>query len=191
MTSRVAILKLSENDGVYSWATQKEVWAKTERTGKNKVFSRHSQSVPCVKITMRKMPISKNNAVSYNGKHGIITEVINSDDRMYMTLVIAEISPLECKVSRTETVVDEVYNRPVMSKTSLITFPAYVTEKYTALNEGDFDTQEITYILVVPKEIVLKAGEVAEIGEEKYCIQVGHTLDENINEYEVFREVDA
>ena len=67
-----------------------------------------------------------------------------------------------------------------------------MTEKYLKFDSlTPQDVTETTYVLVTPKAVALRTGEVVTIGEDAFCVQIGHTLDPYKNEYEVMRKEDA
>ena len=97
--------------------------------------------------------------------------------------------PVECLATRTEDTVGEA-GRPTTAETMRVTFPGVLTEKYARYEREETHAENATsYVLVVPKEIQLKAGDLVTVQEGPaqgvYNVQICHVLDPYKNEYEI------
>ena len=80
--------------------------------------------------------------------------------------------------------------RPTTAETMRVTFPGVLTEKYARYEREETHAENATsYVLVVPKEIQLKAGDLVTVQEGPaqgvYNVQICHVLDPHKNEYEI------
>lgn len=182
---RINILALSRVDRVYTWEVIDTVWAKYEDLNKTNLFSKVGIGVKSAKFTIRKRNLTLFEAIRWQGKHYFITDIVEID-RMYLEVTAAQIEPRVCIAKRITSVKDQ-YNRPIPSEPEIIaTFPACLVEKYLGYQQQKPQAMnEITYVLVTPKIIQLEVGDLVEIGEDTYNVQIVHELDEYKNEYEI------
>ena len=109
-----------------------------------------------------------------------------------MQIITAEVQRVECKAFRQgEEILDE-HNRPQETEEVFLTFPAVITEKYLKYAQDEVHGEnDLTFVLVTPKEIQLIPGDLVEISGDFYNVRICHTLDEYKNEYEIQREKDV
>ena len=84
-------------------------------------------------------------------------------------------------------------NRPVVEKQAEFTFPGILTEMYHQ-NEGDEVFRKTTQrrVLVTPKAIVLRAGDLVQQGAEApYTVRQVMDLEFYKNEYVIERQEDV
>lgn len=188
---RVEIIELLPNGLDYLWVVAGYVWAKAERTERTNIFSTKGIGAPTIKFTMRKCRLTRHDAIRKNGLHCFITDIIETGNRRWFEVAAALVEPRICAVTRTVMTVDEL-KRPIMAAETVMTFPACLTEKYLGcVQDTPMAVTETQYILVTPKVILLDAGEVVEIGSDKYTVLLSHTLNEYRNEYEIIRKAEV
>lgn len=185
---RVEVLGLKAEGNEWRWEPESRIWAKAERQDKSNLFSSVGMGAKSVKFTVRQRPLTLHNAFRWKGKHCFLTD-IKDIGRMYWEVSAALVEPAACRLFRRTDSVDE-YKRPVHTETrKMLTFPAILTEKYLGFvqNIPMAQTQTI-FVLVTPKEVVLKTADLVEVNDARYAVRICHTLDEYKNEYEIARE---
>lgn len=188
LKDKIDIVSIFVEANDYSWNIKRSVWARVEPTTKRNIFSEQGFSAKLINILVRKCDVTLHNAIRWNQKHCIITDIIEKD-RMYYEISAALIEPVICFAEReNEPELDEL-NRPIYNDAAnKISFPAYITEKYVRQTEDvAMSTVESKYVLVSPKEIRLDDGNIVEVDGEPFEILVSHTLSDYKNEYEVRR----
>lgn len=185
LKDRIKILKLNHSDNVYTWDEEIEIWAKAEQQKGTNIFSKVGLGAKSVKFTIRKRDITLHNAIKWQGKHCFLTDIMDTG-RGYIEVTAALVEPRICTVERTgEPTLNEL-NRPVYGDPVMLTFPGCLTEKYIHhIQNKPISTVETWYVLVTPKVIELKEGELVTIDNTAYEVKVSHTLDEYKNEYEI------
>ncbi len=192
MRERVTILTLTEKAGKTGceWTETKTTWAKVEKTGKRSLFSTVGMSRPEWRVTMRCQPLTLFQALRWRG-HFLFLAELTHPDRGHIELSAVQAEPVTCTVQRTK-VEKNALNNPTLSTERVLSFPACLTEKYEGFSQGAVhDTLTHTLVAICPKAVSLRAGEVVTVGNDRYRVQIEHTLSEFKNEYEITREVDA
>ncbi|MDD3173585.1 MAG: head-tail adaptor protein [Herbinix sp.] len=192
LNERIAVLEFLINENVYKWMKVSAIWAKSEQLSSNNIFSTVGIGAKSIKFTIRKnKTLTLHNAFTWHGKHCFITN-INEIDSMYYEVTAALAEPKSCLVSREAKPTKNELNRPVYGVPEIITFYGCLVEKYIGHNQGDpMSTIEIRYVLVTPKSIELKVGEIVTIDSTGYTVLITHALDEYKNEYEIKAEEDV
>lgn len=193
LRSCVVIMRIVGGDTGCRWVPCATIRAEVTYPNKRNLFSRVGLGMQSVRLKIRIQPdLTLHDALLLDDRHLFITKITPEPDRIYCIVDAAVITPVSCCVSRKTVKTDSRHNRPTLSQTSAYTFPACVTEKYGKLHEAEpQDTTETVYVLVTPKTVVLRAGEVITMQEESWCVQIGHTLDPYKNEYEIMRKEDT
>lgn len=192
LRERVTILTLTEKAGKTGceWTETKTTWAKVEKTGKRSLFSTVGMSRPEWRVTMRCQPLTLFQALRWRG-HFLFLAELTHPDRGHIELSAVQAEPVTCTVQRTK-VEKNALNNPTLSTERVLSFPACLTEKYEGFSQGAVhDTLTHTLVAICPKAVSLRAGEVVTVGNDRYRVQIEHTLSEFKNEYEITREVDA
>lgn len=186
----VSVLRLEQKGNNWEWQEAARTWAKAERQAKTNLFSRVGLGQKSIRFTMRKRSLSLHDAIRWEGKHCFLTE-IKEMDRMYLEITAALIEPVICSVTSTQQTLDK-FNRPVLQEEILVSFPGFLTEKYLGFAQKEVSGEtETTYVLVTPKAIALKPGDLVQVGEDFYAVKIVHNLDEYKNEYEIHRKEDV
>ena len=183
-------VRLEQKGNDWEWKEAAHTWAKAERQAKTNLFSRVGMGQKSVRFTMRKRLLSLHDAIRWQGKHCFLTE-IKEIDRMYLEITAALIEPVICFVTSTRQTLDK-FNRPVLQEEKEVSFPGFLTEKYLGFAQKEVSGEtETTYVLVTPKVIALKPGDLVQVGEGFYSVKIIHDLDGYKNEYEIHRKEDV
>lgn len=186
----ISVLRLEQSGESWEWREAARTWAKAERQTKTNLFSRVGLGQKSIRFTMRKRSLFLHDAIRWQGKHCFLTE-IKEIDRMYWEVTAALIEPVTCLVTDTRQTLDK-FNRPVLQEEKELSFPGFLTEKYLGFAQKEVSGEtETTYVLVTPKAITLKPGDLVQIGEVFYSVKIVHNLDEYKNEYEIHRKEDV
>ena len=194
LRSKVRILNYECIDGVYRFNAIKELYSKVENVVERKAFSKFGlRTDEATAITLRyRKDISKFNAVRFNDDHYLISVIEDIENKhRYTKLITVKQKVYLCEAFRNSVVKDKM-NRTQHLLKSIYRFEGYLVEKYTGFNtEGINSNVKHTLILMTPKVINLKAGDIIEINDIKYNVEVCHVLDEYLNEFEitVFKDV--
>ena len=146
------------------------------------------------KLVLRARPLSLCQALRWRGQHLFLTGITKLD-RMHLNVQAALVNVVTCLAARTEDTVGAA-GRPVAAETMRISFPGILTEKYAKYEREETHAENDTgYVLVVPKVISLKAGDLVTVqdGPAKavYAVTICHVLDQFKNEYEIARRGDV
>ena len=191
LKERITILSLTEINNNYIWNKETTAWAKVEHLNGTNIFSSVGLGAKSIKLTIRKRNLTLHNAFMWSGRHCFLTNIVNVE-RLYFEVTAALVNPKTCAIKREYEPTYNNLNRPVYSEPALITFPGILTEKYLGNIRNDpMTTIETRYILVTPKIITLREGELVTISETDYEVLISHTLDEFKNEYEIVARSDA
>jgi head-tail adaptor len=176
LNQMIRVMELSEGEAAFSWTERRKAWAKAEYTGQTNLFSSAGLGARTVIFTIRRQSIDLSCAIEWQGRHCFITAIDPTDDKLHYTVTAA--LPVTATAS---------------CKRTGKSFPVCLTEKYMGYERGNA-MSEITarYVLVVPKAVVLSAGDLVTVGSYGvYNVQVPHELDPYKNEYEAERKGDA
>ena len=154
------------------------------------IFSKIGLSAKTVIFTVHRTEISYFHSIQFGEIWHYITDIL--PEGVHMQIITAEVQRIECKVLRQgEEILDE-HNRPQETEEDFLTFPAVLTEKYLKYAQDEVHGEnDLTFVLVTPKEIQLIPGDLVEISGDFYNVRICHTLDEYKNEYEIQREKDV
>ena len=189
LNERVEILSLESTGKTLSYYVSKNIWAKAELLNKTNYFSKVGMGVKSAKFTIRRQEISLHNALKYRGNHYFITS-ITPVLKMYLEVEAAMIEPDVCIKTSEETKLDSL-NRPRLQQKTEYSFPGFITEKYLRYTEEKgHGENEISFVVVTPKEVVMDTGKLVKIKENYYKVINCHLLDEYKNEYEVVKTED-
>ena len=179
LRERVEVLTLAQTETGYAWQADGSLWAKAEKTSAKNLFSSIGLGAPTVRFVLRARPLT-------------LHQALRLENRLYLAVTAAVIEPVLCTVTRRTKTVDPETLRPTLQPVQTLEFPACCTEKYVKLTEGmPNDAVARALVLVTPKVIGLRVGEVVRMGGDAYRVQTVHDLDPYKNEYEVLREEDA
>lgn len=190
LKQRIEVMCLKKWGNKYSWRTSDTIWSKVEASDKTNIFSKVGIGVKSYKFTIRMRDLTLHKAFKWRGRFYFLTDIkeINS---MYLEVTAAQIEPRICTVTRTKTTKNEL-NRPIVNTETVTTFPGCLIEKYMGYaQQKPHAVNEVTYVLVTPKNINLSSGELVNIDGTTYNVQITHILDEYKNEYEITMKKDV
>lgn len=190
LTERVQVLSFKQDGDAWRWQTDAEIWAEAELQEKPSVFSKVGLSANGVKFILRRRELTLHNALRWNGKHCFLT-YLEEINRRYLEVRAALVEPKNCVLEEAEILYDE-YNTPIPGEKKTVSFPACLTEKYLGYAQLEPMAQlESRFVLVTPKEISLKPGQLVRVEGVPYGVQIPHELDGFKNEYEIGRKDDV
>ena len=195
LDERLEILALREEPaGTFSWQVLRRSWAKAELSSKRSVFSARAVGAPGVTFTLRRQDLSPANAIAWRGQHCLLTFLCPLG-RTHMTVDAALVEIVLCRAKGAAELTLGELNRPQLTHSGDLTFPAVVAERYVRSGEGEpYDTMERSLVLTVPKAVpLLPEGRLVTIDGNAagtYEIRAGHPLDRWVTEYEVLRRED-
>ena len=193
-TSQIDILEFVEAScNKYEWQAKKRLWASIEDQNANAIFSKHGHTVRSSKITIRSQPdLTLHNALALSppdSQHFFLIDIDRNTPGFYVLSTVI-IEPVTCVVEPTSTSMAK-NNRPEIKKLPSITFPGYLTEKYLKQTQLEpMSYSENRYILVTPKSINIRTGELVKVGNMLCESVIPHILDPYKNEYEILMRVD-
>lgn len=195
LSERLELLELEETQAdTWEWVSRGRLWAQVEVDGGKNLFSSVGIGARNAKLVLRARPLSLCQALRWRGQHLFLTGITKLD-RMHLNVQAALVNVVTCLAARTEDTVGAA-GRPVAAETMRISFPGILTEKYAKYEREETHAENDTgYVLVVPKVISLKAGDLVTVqdGPAKavYAVTICHVLDQFKNEYEIARRGDV
>ena len=195
LSERLELLELEETQAdTWEWVSRGRLWAQVEVDGGKNLFSSVGIGARNAKLVLRTRPLSLCQALRWRGQHLFLTGITKLD-RMHLNVQAALVNVVTCLAARTEDTVGAA-GRPVAAETMRISFPGILTEKYARYEREETHAENDTsYVMVVPKEISLQAGDLVTVqdGPAKavYAVTICHVLDHFKNEYEIARRGDV
>lgn len=189
LSERLELLDLRETEtGTWEWVGIGRLWAQVEVDGGKNLFSSIGIGARNAKLVLRTRPLTLHQALRWKEQHLFLTGITKLD-RMHLSVQAALVEPVGCLATRTEDTVGEA-GRPTTAETMRLTFPGVLTEKYARYEREETHAEgETGYVLVTPKAITLKAGDLVTVregpGKDVYHVTVCHVLDPYKNEYEI------
>lgn len=189
LSERLELLELRETEiGTWEWVRTGRLWAQVEVDGGKNLFSSVGIGTRNAKLVLRTRPLNLHQALRWKEQHLFLTGITKLD-RMHLSVQAALVESVACLATRTEDTVGEA-GRPTTAETMRLTFPGVLTEKYARYEREETHAEgETGYVLVTPKAITLKAGDLVTVqegpGKDVYHVTVCHVLDPYKNEYEI------
>lgn len=147
-----------------------------------------------LKITIRPdSRLTLHEAMRWNGKFLFLTSIELSERRDRQALQAAVCESVTLTARPQDRTGRDTYNRPVAVSVPSFTFPGILTEKYFRNEADDVYRAEVQQrVLVTPKVIVLRAGDLVQKGNETpYTVRQVLDLDPYKNEYVIERGWEA
>ena len=178
LSERLEVLELQETStGVWAWTTVRRAWAQVEQTAKTNLFSNVGVGARDAAVVLRRQPLTLHHALRWKERHLFLT-AITDRDRGHLDVAAALVNPVDCRTEGEEGALG-------------LQFPGILTEKYLKWEQPEpYSVNQLTYVLVTPKGIVLQRGGLAAVAGVNYEVQAAHTLDRYKNEYEIVRTED-
>lgn len=182
--------KTSEN--TWEWVAVREIRLSAEFTHKINIFSKVGTGARDAELVTWRRDITLHNAIRLDGLHLFLTGITDRNrNQMNIRAAICEPTKMTAK-PHARTGLNEM-NRPVVEKQAEFTFTGILTEVYHR-NESDevFRSETLQRALVTGKPIVLRVGDLVQVGGEKpYVVRQVMDLDPYKNEYIVERKEDV
>lgn len=165
---------LAYKDG--RWTDAGSLWGSAEYSIRV-IYSSLAAAARGYKITVRKSAlISPDKALRVSGEHCLIASLVRH--KHYDEIEAAAVNPQLCTLRR--------------QNESVSTFEAVLAERYVRWTQETPNAKHETgLLLVVPKEIELRPGDIIATDGGRYSVRECHTTERTHNAYEIFRGVDA
>lgn len=175
MGERIQILELAADGSAYTWDTASQAWASAAKQRGKNLFSTVGLGAESWEFFLRAQPITLSNAISWRGEHYFIT-AITEEDRGWIHVAAAKIQPVEA-----ERVAEDGWSGPVC-----------LTERYIGYDQSQAPAYvEERMVMVCPKPLTCRYGDIIRIGSRLYVVTGCHTLDSHKNEYDIVYREDA
>lgn len=180
-----------ESPATYRWESSGSLWVHGEQSGRSNIFAKSGiGTAGTVFILCRADTLTLHHALLWRGGHYLLTSI---EQKNPVTAVInsAKVTVRDCAATRPVKVQDEK-GRPKNVQTPLANFPAVLTEKYLRAEQLEPQTAvESLMILVTPKAIDLKTGDLVTVEGVTYAVLICHLTGEWANEYEIVSTMEA
>lgn len=185
LRERLEVLELRETQaGAWEWVSEGRTWGQVTLSDKRNLFSTVGIGARDAQLVLRRRPLTLGHALRWGGQHLFLT-AIRPRGRGYLDVSAALVEPVGC-VGRPVDAGMGRGNRPDRQEKEPVRFPGVLTEKYLGYTRQETHAVNDTgLVLVTPKAILLKAGDLVDTGAETYNVRVVHTLDPWKNEYEI------
>ena len=189
LNQAVGILTITESPAnVWTWQSTRPARAQVTLSTKSNLFSQVGIGARGAELILRRQELTLHQAILWGEQHLFLTSIL-PEGRLHLRVGAALVEPVTCLAARTEDTVGEA-GRPVTAETMRVTFPGILTEKYARYEREETHAEnETSYVLVTPKVISLKAGDLVSVQEGPaqgvYNVQACHVLDAFKNEYEI------
>ena len=190
LNQAVEILEIAESPaGTWSWRSVRPARAKIDlNTNQRKLFSQVGIGARGAELILRRQELTLHNAILWGEQHLFLTAIL-PEGRLHLRAEAALVTMTPCIATRTEDAVGAA-GRPITTETMRVTFPGVLTEKYTRYEREETHAETDTgYVLVTPKVISLKAGDLVTVqagpAAGVYHVTALHVLDLFKNEYEI------
>lgn len=187
-------IKTKKENVDYAWTIRKTCPAYVETDIHDNLFSAAGTRARGAKITIRPdSRLTLHEAMRWNGKFLFLTSIELSEQRDRQELQAAVCESVTLTARPQDRTGRDTYNRPVAVSVPSFTFPGILTEKYFRNEADDVYRAEVQQrVLVTPKVIVLRAGDLVQKGNETpYTVRQVLDLDPYKNEYVVERSWEA
>lgn len=187
------VLELRQTgDSTWEWVAVRDIRVSAEFTQKTSIFSKFGTGARGAELVAWRREITLHNAIRLDGMHLFLIGITDRN-RNQMNIRTAICDPVKMTAKpHARTGLNEM-NRPVVEKQAEFTFPGILTEMYHQ-NEGDEVFRKTTQrrVLVTPKAIVLRAGDLVQQGAEApYTVRQVMDLEFYKNEYVIERQEDV
>lgn len=189
------VLELQETSaGVWKWVPVRRAWANVTYQSKSNLFSQVGVGARDAAVVIRRQSLTLHNALRLGERYLFLTSITDRG-RNHLDVSAAVVEPVTCLATRTEDTVGDS-GRPVTAETMRVTFPGVLTEKYARYEREETHAEsDLSYVLVTPKAIGLRPGDVVTVRDGNvpgiYHVTIPHLLDDYKNEYEIVRRRDV
>ena len=194
LRDRIEVLKLLKgNDGNYTWKKVAQWHASVGLDAGSNIFSKVGIGARGATVALRPAPsLTLHNAFRYRGQFLFLTSIIPSAGRDRLEVKAAICTPVTFTAEPKAKTGRDKMNRPTVEKVAAFTFPGVWTELYRKeQDEGVVDTELVQRVIVTPKEIKLRRGDVVRDPDgTAWPVMRVLELDEYKNEYVVYCQED-
>lgn len=184
LNERVKLLRLAADGTKYQWAEAGKLWAAAEQKEKTNLFSSVGIGARSAEFIVRRCGLTLRDAFLWRGKHCFLTSIVD-EGKLHWRIAAALIEPAACAATRPEKGKDE-QGKLCYTQKPLCLFPGFLTEKYLGFVQREPQGQvEHRLVLVTPKAVTLKTGDLVNTDGGVYAVRVCYLLDEFKNEYEI------
>ena len=181
LNQRIQVLTLrhDEEANAYAWGEAWRAWAKAEPDTRSNLFSTVGIGARGVTFTVRaNSRLTLQHAYRWQGRHCFLTAFLPVPASPgYWEVKAALAEPAECQ--------------RYVQKQPGARFPGILTEKYLRHEqETPMSVNELQMVLVTPKPVRLRPGELVKAGDAFWEVLIAHELDAYKNEYEIGRTVE-
>lgn len=179
LDQHLEVLELKKTaEGTWEWVQVRRSWASVTPQFKSNLFSRVGIGAKDMAVVMRRRELTLHHALRWKGQHLLLTSIIPRG-RLHLEINAAMVDVVECLANPAKT--------PAGPR-----FPGVLTEKYVGHEQLDPNAVvSTTFVLVTPKAISLRPGNIVMVAGGYYRVQVAHELDAWKNEYEIARRDDC
>ena len=185
----VEVMELREEPaGVWTWQGVRRTYAQVELSTTRSLFSEVGIGARAAELALRRQELTLHNALLWGDKHLFLTSIV-PEGRSHLHVQAALVSTVGCLAVRKGNTLGEG-NRPVSAEVMRISFPGVLTERYVRYEREETHAEtDAVYVLVTPKLIALKAGDLDTVqdgpAKAQYHVTAAHVLDSFKNEYEI------
>lgn len=194
-TSKATLMRLTaagDAPTIYTWEPARTIWVRNEQNTKTNLFSKVGVGARgAIFYIYRPGDLTMHDALIWRNEHNFITSIIQKSP-VEAEVAAAIVDIVQCYAERKDSLGRDEYNRPKPEIIPIASFPGILTEKYLGWEQQQPQaaTQKVM-VLVTPKPVTLRVGDLVTVGDDKYNVQIVHDLDEYKNEYEIAVRGDA
>lgn len=189
--ARVMELKKT-SESAWEWVAVRDIRVSAEFTHKINIFSKVGAGARDAELVTWRRDITLHNAITLDGLHLFLTGITDRN-RNQINIRAAVCDPVKMTAKPQARTGRDAMNRPLMEQQAVFDFPGILTEMYHR-NEGDEVFRKTTQrrVLVTPKAIVLRPGDLVQQGTEApYTVRQVMDLEFYKNEYVIERQEDV
>ena len=196
LTEKIEILTLVLDDetGNLAWAPSGTCWASVMVDTYRNLFSAIGVGTRSATVIIRPhLRLTLHQAIRWRGEFLHLTSILLNREQDQQEVKAAVCEPVTLTARPQNRTGRDTYNRPVDVSVPSFTFPGILTEKYFRNEADDVYRAEVQQrVLVTPKVIVLRAGDLVQKGNETpYTVRQVLDLDPYKNEYVIERSWEA
>ena len=194
LRERVEVLALRQDAaGNYAWAPVRARGAAIEQGERTNLFSKIGLGARSATVTIRRDPaLTLHHALRWRGQHLFLTAVSGGEHDGKQTVQTAIVEPTMLTAKPQAVKSRDALNRPTVEAVAAYTFPGVLTELYRReAEDGAPITERVQRVLVTPKEIRLKRGDLVNDGDTTWVVVRVLPLDPYKQEYVIEMQEDA
>ena len=181
---KLILLRVKASGDVVSFRESGTIWVSAEQKEKTNLFSSVGIGARSAEFIVRRCGLTLRDAFCWRGKHCFLTSIVD-EGKLHWRIAAALIEPTACAATRPEKGKDG-QGKLCYTQKPLCSFPGFLTEKYLGFVQREPQGQvEHRLVLVTPKAVTLKTGDLVRTDGGAYAVRVCYLLDEFKNEYEI------